>query len=119
VVVSDLFIPWHPGTGNLYSREMYSTVAAHLAAGGLFCQWLPLYQLTRSEFDLIARTFLDVFPHVSLWRSDFYADRPVVGLVGQSQIGSVDFAAAAGRASRLPLWSADAMIATERGLTMF
>jgi spermidine synthase len=98
---------------------MYSTVAGHLAAGGLFCQWLPLYQLTRSEFDLIARTFLDVFPHVSLWRSDFYADRPVVGLVGQMQEGRIDLAAASQRASRLPDWGSDPMIASERGLAMF
>src|SRR5262249_46852460 len=27
VIVSDLFIPWHAGTGNLYAREMYDTVA--------------------------------------------------------------------------------------------
>jgi hypothetical protein len=119
VIVSDLFVPWNPGTGNLYSREMYSTVADHLAVGGLFCQWLPLYQLTRSEFDLIARTFLDVFPHVSLWRSDFYADRPVVGLVGQREKGSIDLAAASERASTLPDWSRDPMIASLRGLAMF
>ena len=32
--------------------EMYRTVArARLRDGGLFCQWLPLYQLTREEFD--------------------------------------------------------------------
>ena len=49
-----------------------------LAPGGIYCQWLPLYQLTREEFDVIARTFLAVFPHVTLWRDDFYPDRPVV-----------------------------------------
>ena len=63
VIVSDLFIPWHAG-GELYSLEMYATVARRLAPGGLFCQWLPLYQLTREEFEVIARTFLAVFPHV-------------------------------------------------------
>src|SRR5262249_14395157 len=62
VVVGDLFIPWHTGAGNLYAREMLETVARRLAPGGLFCQWLPLYQLTREEFDVIARALLPVFP---------------------------------------------------------
>ena len=83
VIVSDLFIPWHAGAGSLYTREMYETAARRLAPGGLFCQWLPLYQLTREEFALIARTFAAVFPVATLWRADFYPDRPVVGLVGQ------------------------------------
>src|SRR5581483_6766040 len=90
VIVSDLFIPWHAGTGNLYAREMYDIVARRLAPGGLFCQWLPLYQLTREEFDIIVRTFLGVFPRAGLWRDDFYPDRPVVGLVGQLTSQPVD-----------------------------
>lgn len=36
VIVSDLFIPWHAGTGNLYAREMYNLVARRLAPGGIF-----------------------------------------------------------------------------------
>ena len=61
VIVSDLFIPWHANAGALYSREMYEAAAARLAPGGLFCQWLPLYQLTREEFEVIARTFLSTY----------------------------------------------------------
>ncbi len=87
VIVSDLFVPWNPGTGNLYAREMYETAARRLAPDGLFCQWLPLYQLTRTEFDIIARTFLNVFPQVSLWRNDFYPELPVVALIGQLKPG--------------------------------
>src|SRR5439155_1641253 len=90
VVVSDLFIPWHAGAGSLYAREMFETVARRLSPGGVFCQWLPLYQLTHEEFDAIARTFLVVFPEVSLWRNDFYPDRPVVGLVGRLAPGALD-----------------------------
>src|SRR5207247_828357 len=83
VIVADLFVPWHPSAGALYTREMFETVARRLAPSGLFCQWLPLYQLTREEFETIARTFLAVFPQATLWRADFYPNRPVVGLIGQ------------------------------------
>ena len=48
------------------------------------------YFLTREEFDVIARTFLTVFPDVQLWRADFYPDRPVVGLVGRRAQSHVD-----------------------------
>jgi spermidine synthase len=118
VIVSDLFVPWNPGTGNLYAREMYETAARRLAAGGIFCQWLPLYQLTRDEFNIIVRTFLDVFPEVSLWRDDFYSELPVVGLVGQLTPRPVDLAQIRQRVLRLPDWSKDPLFSTPRGLLM-
>ena len=102
VIVSDLFIPWHANAGNLYAREMYDIVARRLAPGGLFCQWLPLYQLTREEFDTIVRTFLTVFPQASLWRGDFYPDRPIVGLVGQLTPQPMDCRAPARAPPRSP-----------------
>jgi len=118
VIVADLFIPWHASAGNLYAREMYDTVARRLAPGGVFCQWLPLYQLTREEFDTIVRTFLTVFPQASLWRGDFYPDRPIVGLIGQLTPQPIDFARLSERLLRLPTWSRDALLASPRGLFM-
>jgi spermidine synthase len=118
VVVSDLFIPWHAGAGSLYSREMYQAVAGHLAPGGLFCQWLPLYQLTWDEFDMIAHTFLSVFPQVSLWRADFYPNRAVVGLVGRSGTQPVGLEQVGDRLARLPEWSRDPLLSEPRALAM-
>ncbi len=118
VIVSDLFVPWNPGTGNMYAREMYETAARRLTADGLFCQWLPLYQLTREEFDIIARTFLSVFPQVSLWRDDFYADLPVVALVGQLAPKPLDLTRIHDRALQLPDWSKDPLFSTPQGLQM-
>jgi spermidine synthase len=118
VVVSDLFIPWHASAGNLYAREMYDTVTRRLAPGGLFCQWLPLYQLTREEFAIIVRTFLAVFPQVSLWRDDFYANRPVVGLIGQRSARPVAIERLSERLRSLPEWSRDALFASPQGLIM-
>jgi spermidine synthase len=118
VVVSDLFIPWHAAAGSLYAREMYAAAARHLAPGGLFCQWLPLYQLTREEFEVIARTFLSVFPQVSLWRNDFYPERPVVGLVGSLDIVPLDLDRAGDRIAALPDWARDSLLSTPRSLAM-
>jgi spermidine synthase len=118
VVIGDLFVPWHAGAGNLYAREMLETVARRLAPDGLYCQWLPLYQLTREEFDIIARTFLAVFPAVSVWRNDFYPDRPVVGLVGRRAARSLDLVSVARRLDALPDWSRDPLLEAPSGLLM-
>ncbi len=82
VIIADLFVPWRAGIGNLYTREHFEAARARLATGGLFVQWLPLYQLSRREFDLVARTMLTVFDQVTLWRGNFTAERPVVALFG-------------------------------------
>jgi spermidine synthase len=82
VIVSDLFVPWRAGAHSLYAREHFQSVRDHLEPGGLFCLWLPLYQLTEAEFRVIAATFLDVFPRAALFRGDFYARHPIVALVG-------------------------------------
>jgi spermidine synthase len=90
VVVSDLFVPWHAGTGMLYTREHFEVVRARLRPEGLFVQWLPLFQLNQRDFEVIARTVLDVFPHVVLWRGDFYANRPIVALVASATPMTID-----------------------------
>jgi spermidine synthase len=118
VIVSDLFIPWHASAGNLYSLEMYQTVARRLAPGGLFCQWLPMYQLTREEFEVIARTFLAAFPHTTLWRNDFYPNRPVLGLVGARHPITVNLERVGRRLAGLPAWGRDSLLGAPRSIGM-
>lgn len=82
VVIGDLFVPWHAGAGALYAREHFAAVHARLAPDGVFCQWLPLYQLSEPELRVIAATFLDVFPASAVFRGDFLGRFPIVALVG-------------------------------------
>jgi len=84
VVVADLFVPWRAGTAALYSREHFAAARAHLRPGGIFCQWLPLYQLSAQELRMVAATFRDVFPDGSLWRGDFFGSHPIVALIGSA-----------------------------------
>ncbi len=65
VVTADLIQPIHAGAGNLYSREYFTLVRAALADGGLVLQWIG--HRPDSQYKLIMRTFLDVFPHTTLW----------------------------------------------------
>ncbi|MBN9691798.1 MAG: hypothetical protein J0M24_16275 [Verrucomicrobia bacterium] len=82
VVIGDLFLPWRTGEGRLFTQEHFAAVRRSLTPGGLFCQWLPLFQLTRSQYDLIARTFQTEFTNAFLLRGDFYTELPIVGLCG-------------------------------------
>lgn len=82
VIEADLFLPWGPGVGRLYSIEHFRTVQGALRPGGIFCQWLPMYQLTPEQFDLIAHTFQQVFPDTHLFRGTFLNHVPTLALVG-------------------------------------
>jgi len=84
MVNADLFVPFRSGAGSLYSKEHFECVKRRLEPGGIFVQWLPLYQVTEYEFSIIARTMLGVFEQVSLWRSTFQPGEEVVALVGHS-----------------------------------
>ena len=59
VVVADLFHPARDGSGALYTREHFEAIRERLRSGGLFCQWLPLYQMDSDCLKIIVRTFLE------------------------------------------------------------
>ncbi|MCY4024772.1 MAG: fused MFS/spermidine synthase [Acidobacteria bacterium] len=90
VILADLFVPWRAGVGNLYSREHFAAARERLADGGLFVQWFPLFQVSRREFDLVARTMLDVFEQVTLWRGSFSAELPFAAFVGATGPTTLD-----------------------------
>jgi spermidine synthase len=101
VVVGDLVVPWRRGESSLYTRDSFEAVRRVLAPGGLYCQWVPLYQISEPEFDSIAASFLDVFPRTTLWKGDFNAGEAVVGLVGHTDPRGLDAAAADNRTRTL------------------
>ncbi len=86
MINADLFLPYGRGTGSLYSREHFKTVRTRLKPGGVFVQWLPLYQMSEREFGIIAHTMLAVFPQVSLWRGNFQPGAEIAALVGHADL---------------------------------
>ena len=87
LIVGDLFFPWLDGTGALYSVEHFRAVRERLAPGGLFCQWVPLYQMKWADFGLLARTFRSVFD-TQTWilLEEPSAAQPVVALIGSVEM---------------------------------
>lgn len=93
VIVGDLVVPWRAGEGALLTREQFAAARAALAEGGMFCQWLPLFQLSEEETEILLRTFLSVFPRAEVWRGDFSPTEPAIALVGRREGGVLDVAA--------------------------
>jgi len=85
VIVSDLFVPWESHTGYLYTVEQYRAGLRALNEGGLFCQWLPVYQMGSDDFEMIANSFATVFPFTTLWWAELDSDRAVIGLIGSRE----------------------------------
>ena len=82
VIVGDLLVPWRPAEAPLYTQEHFESVRRALTEEGVFCQWLPLYQLSPEQLAIILRTFVDVFPDTTLWRGNFLPDEATLALVG-------------------------------------
>jgi spermidine synthase len=82
VIVADLFHPSRDGSGSLYTLEHFDAIRRRLAPGGLFMQWLPLYQLDLDTLRVITRNFLEVFPDARAFLAHYSLKAPIVGLVG-------------------------------------
>ncbi len=62
--------PIHPKiarVGYLYTKEYYESIRSHLGPGGVVCQWMPLYQISPRRLRSAMKTFVEVFPHATLW----------------------------------------------------
>jgi len=106
VIVSDNFHPARSGSATLYTVEHFAAVRRRLAAGGVFCQWLPLHQLDLTSLRAIARSFLEVFPDGLALLASNSLETPVVGLVGGAGELRFELGAVRERLSRhrLPPW---------------
>lgn len=81
LVVGELFHPARDGAAMLFTREHFDAVSERLRAGGLYCQWLPLYQMDADLLRMIVRTFAATFPHVEAWIASF-DEHPALALTG-------------------------------------
>ena len=83
LIVGDLYRPHGTGEGRLFTQEHFGNVKRALTDEGLFCQWLPLYQLNDENWLTIAATFQSVFPETLVLYGDPNVKSPIIGLVGR------------------------------------
>ncbi|MDH5429102.1 MAG: spermidine synthase, partial [Nitrospirota bacterium] len=64
--------PSAAGVVNLYSTDFYELARTRLRPGGLVAQWLPLPTQNDEDTRSLVRSFLDVYPHTSLWTTELH-----------------------------------------------
>lgn len=58
---------WFKGSGNLYTREFYQLCRNNLTEHGVFKTVIQLHHFSWDNLINTVATFLEVFPHASLW----------------------------------------------------
>ncbi|HIJ81736.1 MAG TPA: fused MFS/spermidine synthase [Desulfuromonadales bacterium] len=69
---------FRPQVASFYTVDFYRDVKRRLADSGLACQFVPLGFFTEDEFRSVVRSFLEVFPHSTLWFNK-YAECILIG----------------------------------------
>ncbi len=62
VITSDPFEPVVAGAGNLYTVDFFELAKSRLNDGGFMAQFLPLYEMSNEDYQMIMRSFATAFP---------------------------------------------------------
>lgn len=72
VIISEPSNPWVSGIASLFTEEFYAKITQRLAPGGLFVQWLQLYEMEEPLLASILKAFSMHFPKYQLYLTDRY-----------------------------------------------
>jgi spermidine synthase len=67
VIVAQPSNPWMTVAANLFTREFFEIGKARLRPGGVFCQWIQLYNLRPDDVASVIAAFRESFPSVTLF----------------------------------------------------
>ena len=67
LVISEPSNPWIAGIASLFTEDFYRAARDRLSSRGVFVQWLQNYNMFTRDMQMVVRTFMSVFPHVSIW----------------------------------------------------
>jgi spermidine synthase len=81
VIISEPSNPWLAGESGLFTQEFYWIAKNRLNKGGIFTQWIPLYDLSGRDLQVHLNTFHSVFPYVNAF---------VIGGGDMILVGSLD-----------------------------
>ncbi len=80
VIISEPSNPWITGVADLFTEEHFRISKRRLREGGIYCQWVQLYELSPENIKAIYRTFASQFRHVvALSADDFSPDTVLMG----------------------------------------
>jgi spermidine synthase len=80
VIISEPSNPWLTGVSDLFTSDHYATAKRKLKPGGVYCQWVQLYELSPRNVQTLYRTFAHNFRYVLAFSAeDQSSDTILVG----------------------------------------
>jgi spermidine synthase len=76
--------PWAKNTAALYTREFFEKIRQHLNAGGIFGQFVQLYESNENAVKSELATFSEVFDDVSFWSNNVNGQGYDLVLIGRA-----------------------------------
>jgi spermidine synthase len=70
VIISEPSNPWITGVSDLFTVDHWRITKQRLRPGGIYCQWVQLYELSPENIKTIYRTFASQFAHVVVLSAD-------------------------------------------------
>lgn len=70
VIISEPSNPWITGVSDLFTVDHWHITQQRLRPGGIFCQWVQLYELSPQNIKTIYRTFASEFDYVVVLSAD-------------------------------------------------
>lgn len=93
VISVDATSPKMAGNGSLYALEFYELLKENLNPGGVVVQWFPLHLLSEAEVRMTVKTFMEVFPHTTLWLTPLRGHAIILGTEERLEIDVASFRA--------------------------
>ena len=69
LIASEPSNPFRAGVASLFTQEYYEAASRRLTEGGVFLQWVQLYEVDARTLRTVYATIASVFPHVEAWEA--------------------------------------------------
>ncbi|NOY94029.1 MAG: MFS transporter [Deltaproteobacteria bacterium] len=80
VIMSEPSNPWITGVSDLFTTDHFRITKQRLKPGGIYCQWVQLYELSPENIKSIFRTFASQFRYVVVFAAeDLSSDTVMLG----------------------------------------
>jgi spermidine synthase len=80
IIMSEPSNPWITGVSDLFTTDHFRITKRSLNPGGIYCQWVQLYELSPENIKTIYRTFASQFRHVVVFTAeDLSSDTVLLG----------------------------------------
>ncbi|MCD6495832.1 MAG: fused MFS/spermidine synthase [Candidatus Aenigmarchaeota archaeon] len=76
IIIPEPSDPWQDFSGMLFSKEFFDIASGHMSDDGVFIQWVPIYEMSPSDFRSFYATFASVFPHIEAFANVRPEERP-------------------------------------------